>query len=222
MHRVTSLLIPLLLLASPAPELPKVFTSAKVAFPRIGEVSIKANVKQGSNPHLSFRSSRGGLLLDAVVGTGKGWKESVVELQPDWVMEKLAFVVIHRPGLPDPLVVALAMDPGGSDCAYRAALFGEVSGRLKELTPDLSDHDFRGGDVLSRRPDGAWALTVYSERYQANDVHVNGPSRMEVFVYRYDSTLGQFIKTSEKETEYGEIPESDPDLVWLFGDFAQC
>ena len=61
-----------------------------------------------------------------------------------------------------------------------------------------------------------------SERYQANDIHVNGPSRMAVFTYIYDGSLGRFVEAGQREIAGGEPAESDPDLVRLFGDFAQC
>lgn len=219
----TTCLLAVLQLLSPASELPKVFTSANVKFPSNGDVSIQAIVKQGDYPHLIFRSQKNAPpLLVATIGSGSYWKESIVKFQPDWVLEKLGFIMIHRPGLPDPTIVALAMYPGASDCGYRAALFGEVGGQLKELTPSLPDHAMRGGDLLAKDAKGDWTLTVYSERYEANDAHVNGPSRMARFSYVYDKSLGRFIENGHMESRAGGPSETDPNLVWLFGDFAQC
>lgn len=148
--------------------------------------------------------------------------ESIDKSNPDWVDDKLSFIILHRPGLPDPLIVALAMSPGGSDCRYRVALFGEVRGHITELTPELPDHLTRGGDLLAKNAKGDWTLTLFSERYQANDVHVNGPSRMAVFSYAYDKSLGKFIETSHREIRDSEPSDTDRNLVRLFGDFAQC
>jgi hypothetical protein len=180
-------------------------------------------VKQGGLPRLIFRSSDGAqILLASNIGTGADWVSPIDKSDPAWVADKLSFIVLHRPGLPDPLIVALAMRPGGSDCGYRVALFGEVRGQITELTPELHDHLTRGGDLLAKDANGKWTLTVYTERYQSGDVHVNGPSRMAMFVYGYEQSLGKFIETSHGEIRDGEPSETDPNLVWLFGDFAQC
>jgi len=124
--------------------------------------------------------------------------------------------------LPDPLVVALAINPGGSDCAYRSALFGEVQGRITQLTPELQDHYTRGGDFLTKDASENWKLTVYSERYQPNDVHVNGPSRMAVFDYTYDTSRHRFVQSGHGETNYSDIYANANNLLRIFGDFATC
>ncbi len=213
----------LLALTQPSLESPKVLTSDSVHFPSSGDVMVAAVAKQGELPHLLFRSpSSAQVLFDSDVGSGPEWASPIDRSDPGWVAYKLRFIVLHRSGLPDPLVVALAISPGGSDCRYRIALFGEVQGRVTALTPELHDHWSRGGDLLAKDSRGDWKLTVYSERYQANDVHVNGPSRMAVFVYAYDKSHGTFVETSHREPRFGDLSETDPDLVRLFGDFAQC
>ena len=213
----------LIIAAQAATKSHTVFTSENVRFPMSGDVLVTATVKQGELPRLAFRSQPDGrVLLQTNVGNGLYWKAPIDKAQPEWVAETLGFVVLHRQGLPDPLVAALGMSPGGSDCRYRVALFGEIQGHVTELTPELGDHLTRGGDLLAQDANGNWKLTVYSERYQANDVHVNGPSRMAVFVYTFDTSLGKFVETSHRDTPYGDLSDSDPNLVRLFGDLAQC
>jgi hypothetical protein len=202
---------------------PKVLTSESLHFPTSGDVMVNAIAKQGGLPYLIFRLPNSAqVLLASNVGSGTEWASPIDKSVPDWVANKVSFIVLHRSGLPDPLIVALAMSPGGSDCRYRVALFGEVQGRVTELTPELHDHYTRGGDLLAKDAVGDWTLTLYSERYQVNDVHVNGPSRMALFVYTYDKSQGKFIETCHRETSSGTLSETDPDLVKLFGDFAQC
>jgi hypothetical protein len=224
MHPASWLATALLLaITQPSLDSPKVFTSEGVRFPSSGNAMVTATVKQGGLPRLVFRSSGGAqILLASNIATGADWVSPIYKSDPNWVADKLSFIVLHRPGLPDPLIVALAMRPGGSDCGYRVALFGEVRGQVTELTPELHDHWMRGGDLLAMDAKRNWTLTVYSEQYQTNDVHVNGPSRMARFVYRYDQSLGKFIETSHGEIRDAGPSETDPDLVRLFGDFAQC
>ncbi len=213
----------LLAITQPSLDSPKVLTSGSVHFPSSGDVIVTSNAKQGGLPHLTFRFLNDARVpLTSSIGSGTEWASPIDRSDPDWVADKLSFIVLHRTGLPDPLIVALAISPGGSDCRYRVALFGEVQGLVSELTPELHDHWTRGRDLLAKDANGDWTLTEYSERYQANDVHVNGPSRMAVFVYAYDKSLGKFVQTSHSEIRYGDLSETDPDLVRLFGDFAQC
>ena len=213
--------------ASPANDTPKMLGSGKVNFPLEGSVSIEAVVKQGQQPHLIFRSSSNGkVLLSAVVGKTADWKEYTDANDPNHVLSGLRFVVLHRHGLPDPLIVALAMYPGGSDCRYSMALFGEVEGEIRELTPDLPDYWFRGGAELSRRgSSGETRLIVSSEHYSANDVHVNGPSRLAVYTYKYDPAQEKFVEISHSLVRDADGTVSSPDsinLVSLFGELAQC
>ena len=212
-----------LLLAASASESPTIFTSRTLNFPKAGPVLIEGTVKQGHYPRLSFHSQENGrLLLDAEVGRGSLWKEVVGTERPNNLDIDLRFTVLHRPGLPDPLIVALARRQGGSDCGYNSAIFGEVNGRLLELTPSLPDHWMRGQVVLSRSREGQFKLTVTSERYQPKDVHYAGPSRMALYVYSYDREQGKFVEVRHSEVNSDDLHEAGEDLSSLFGEFAQC
>ena len=54
---------------------------------------------------------------------------------------------------------------------------------------------------------------------QTSDIHLNGPSRLAAFVYRYDTSHGQFIRTRQTNTTCRGISETDPNLIRPFGDF---
>jgi hypothetical protein len=198
-------------------------TSTTVIFPENGPVSILGTVRQGDYPRLVFRSQRTGqLLLDAQVGKSD-WKEFIDRDHPDDLDISVRFVVLHRSGLLDPLIMALVRQQGASDCRYNSALFGEVHGRLSEMSPDLPDHWMRGQILLSGAASGnPVTLTVTSERYQANDVHDMGPSRMAVFVYTYEEPEGKFVETRRTEEKSEDLHLAGEDLIGLFGAFGQC
>jgi hypothetical protein len=224
--RIYSIFATLLLwlAAQSSQRVPGPFSSVTVNFPKNGLVLIQGIVKQGEHPRLLFRSrQQGNLLLNAQVGTNDNWKEFVDKIHPNELDMGLRFLVLHRSRLPDPLIVALVREQGGSDCRYNSALFGEVDGRLTELTPELPDHWFRG-QVLLRMPlqGGSITLTVTSERYQNNDAHYTGPSHMEVDVFTYDASQGKFIETRRSEVNTDDLKVGGEDLVSLFGSFAQC
>ncbi len=212
------------LLLGPATDSLQPLISATVTFPKSGPVSIEGIVKQGAHPRLVFHSQQTGqLLLDAQVGKSEYWKEFVDKYQPNDLNMSIRFLVLHRIGLPDPLILALVREQGGSDCGYNSALFGEVDGRLSELTPSLPDHWFRGQTLLSSGTSGGpITLTVTSERYQAKDVHYTGPSLIAVYVYTYDSSQGKFVEARRTEVKSDDLHSTGEDLIGLFGEFAQC
>jgi hypothetical protein len=106
---------------------------------------------------------------------------------------------------------------------YNSALFGEVHGLLSELSPELPDHWERGLILLSEgAPGNSRALTVTSERYQANDVHYKGPSRTAVYRYVYDPSQGKFMESQHIEVNSNDLHAVGEDLISLFGAFAQC
>jgi hypothetical protein len=199
---------------------PQPLASATVSFPAIGTVSISALAKPGDFPRLVFSSKQTGrTLLDAQVGRENDWR-GILNYPGE---TDIRFVVLHRPGLPDPLIVALAKRELASDCAFNSAVFGNVEGQLSELTPALPDHFLRGGIFLSPAAGGKPAmLTVTSERYQAKDVHYTGPSRMTVFIYTYDSSQGKFIETRKSEANTDSLKVLGENLIELFGEFPNC
>jgi hypothetical protein len=200
-------------------------TQAQLAsFPTVGHVSITATVKQGENPTIRFRSELSkNLLLQAELG-GKDWREFRAQDDPDAIDQSIAFVVLHRNGLPDPLIAILVKRAGGSDCSYLPALFGESNSTIHQLTPLLPGFLTRGKVLLSSSATGHPAtLTIASERYDwKKDVHYTGPSRMATFVYTYNPVLGRFIKTSSREIKTEDMKLSGEDLMKLFGDFPNC
>jgi len=195
---------------------PKPHISSKVIFTKNGPVAIKSIVKTGDFPHLQFRSVRTSkLLLDAQVGGTEDWQKS----DPD---TRVRFIVLHRAGLPDPLVVSIAKENGGSDCRYNSALFGEVNGQVVKLTPPLPDHWGRGAVFLSPETARPVILTVTSERYQDRDTHYRGPSHMAVDTYSYDSSQGRFVNVQHTESNTNGLQISGERLLALFGDFDEC
>jgi hypothetical protein len=210
-------------LGAPANSRQEVLTTSTVDFPKSGPILVRAVVKQGDHPRLSFRSERTGeVVLNADVGKPSEWTEPVDKSDPKHLSTSVGFIVLHRQGLPDPLIVALARAQGGSDCSYNSALVGEVSGKLMRLTPDLPDHETRGNVWLSSESPGTTTLTVTSERYLDSDVHYKGPSRMAVSVYRYEPSEGRFVELRGAEVDSTDLHVSGEDVMSLFGAFTNC
>ncbi|MGO4210201.1 hypothetical protein AB4Y89_23415 [Terriglobus sp. 2YAB30_2] len=157
--------------------------------------------------------------MDAVIGEGEDWREIVDKGDPQHHLLEEYVVAFHRQGLPDPLLIVMAKYPGGSDCRYKPALFGEVDGRVTQLTSAIPDYDTRGGAFLYTRA-GSTVLTVTSERYQEHDVHYLGPSRMAVYRYAWDGA--RFILKSKAQVSTDAVRTPGEKLDDLFGQALGC
>jgi len=203
---------------------PQARTSATVIFPTSGPVAVQEVIQQGDYPYLIFRAqSSGKLLLKAQVGWNSDWKEFIDKENPAYRDIDMDFVVLHRVGLPDPLIVAAVPQTGGSDCRYNSALFGEVNGKVTELTPALPDRLLRGEMLLSKQSSNTNAvLTVTSERYQSGDIHYTGPSRMKVYTYIFHSEQGKFVESRHTEIKTDNLHVTGENLMELFGELGRC
>lgn len=190
-----------------------------VTFPKEGKVEVLTEVAQGRHPRILFRSVQTSkVLLDATVGTEGIWREIVDKDDPEHHVIDEVLVSLHRPGLPDPLVVSMARYGGGSDCPYKPVLFGEVAGSIAQLTPNIPNYETRGGIFLSTGAE--ITLTVVSERYQEHDVHYSGPSRMAV--YRYVWNGSRFLLKSQAQVPTDAVHVSGERLDDLFVDVLGC
>ena len=106
----------------------------------------------------------------------------------------LRFRVLHVKGLPDPLVVGLAVSPGGSDSGWEAAAFGVVGGKLREVTgfEGLQTGDRGGfyfGDLGGGIGPGAAVWTdVWDLDYEGHP----SPHRYEIKLYSWNRVNKRF------------------------------
>jgi hypothetical protein len=106
-----------------------------LTFNALGRVRVRAVEVPHQLPRLEFAAASGGRRLLAVtVGTSD--REAFIREPGDSLINSLVrFRALHVEGFPAPLVLAVAVRPGGSDHGFEATLVGEVNGRLKVLTP---------------------------------------------------------------------------------------
>jgi hypothetical protein len=103
--------------------------------------------------------------------------------------------VLHIAGLPDPLIVGIAISHGGNDGDWEAVAVGAVNGNLKDLTPDrLTTSDQGGfffGDLEAGRGlgeaewQGIWDLDCDCEAHF-------GKHQYEMKVYKWSEEAKRF------------------------------
>jgi hypothetical protein len=131
--------------------------------------------------------------------------------------------VLHTAGLPDPTVLVVDRYLYADDCGITPALVGVWNGRLQVLTPKLPQSLTRGGAYLKDGSDDRPAkLTVVAERYQSGDVHVDGPSKMAVYEYNFDTNSGKFVLIKHKEVPNDAVKINGNDLALAIPELGSC
>ena len=125
---------------------PKVVQSAIVHFPHHGEVKVESIEQVGKFPKIVFTNVKtGAALYRSAITDPDGW----LKLTDDEVSQPfLRFREVRSPGFPTPLIMAVAVYPGGSDDGSYLAVFGEANGRFARLTDKLVDTAVQGGFYL--------------------------------------------------------------------------
>lgn len=177
--------------------------------PGIGEVLIETSRPSNQLPTIRFRDAKRRLLLEGKIGTSDPSIFRVNPLENEGGRENpiLRYAIIRDLGS-TPIVFAVSMYGGGSDCEYEAAAFGEHKGRLQPLflTQPLVNAEggmFFGDLGLGRgRGFAVWNLIWGSEGHVA-------PHRYRLDLYRLDAASGKFTKIYGKVTHSAYATDSD-------------
>lgn len=167
---------------------PRVSQQEIVNFPGLGRVSVSAVETFGESLHLEFRDAQTGRLLDTQYFGGTAPSAELMEMNPF-----LRFTVMHVRGLPDPLIVGVAVTPGVSGSRWQSVAVGAVDGELRDLTFESLEASNLGGlyygDLGGGRGPGA---ASWNWVWGYDDEGHYGPHRYELTVYRWNPESGRF------------------------------
>ena len=105
---------------------------------------------------------------------------------------RLRFKAMHFKGLPDPVIVAVSLSPGGSDSTYEMEAFGPVEGRLQELTrTDALTTDEEGGFYIGDLGQGVGLGAAVWEDLDERGAH-HDPHRYKITFYKWNDENVQF------------------------------
>ncbi|MGC2545487.1 MAG: hypothetical protein WA426_06545, partial [Silvibacterium sp.] len=191
-----------------------------IQVPGLGSVSIHSVRTVGTTPFVSFLNQQGAEIFRVTPETGKFW---VVQDIDDATGPHIYYEIFHASGLPSPLVLVVDHYVYADDCGYSPVIVGLTGGRLQAIAPKLPEFATRGGAYLSVPTGNTQAqLTVVAERYQIHDIHVNGPSKMAVYVYDFDKKLGQFRLVRQQELPTDKVRVSGKSILSIIPEFASC
>jgi hypothetical protein len=119
---------------------------AVVAFPTVGRVTVEARFTPSlpkenealQRPVLIFRSPEGRELQRVEFAVGDNWHS------------ELNFTVVQLPEFTDPLIIAVAVEPGGSDHHYESTVIGVVDGKIQDLLKEHPRSNVQGAFCLGR------------------------------------------------------------------------
>ncbi len=200
-------------------------------FPGIGEVFIQTSRPNNELPRLIFRNAQGRLLPKGSIGFSN---PSIFRMNPLENSEGRKNPVLHYSVIRDlglkPIVFAISMYGGGSDCEYEAAAFGEHNRRLQPLFIKQPLVNAEGGmffgDLGLGRGVGfaswnfIWVL--------GSEGHAD-PHRYRLDLYRLNAHTGKFVKIAEKVTRaayasdeevLAELGVAYPNLLRSFPDLG--
>lgn len=133
----------------------------------------------GQPPKLIFVGRENKLIYSTAFG----------ERFPDNVFSYVAPFVRFRSyrlgGLPEPLIVAVMVSPGGSDVGYEIKLIGEKNGRIGTLTPEPISLSIQDGIYLGyiNKKHGT-GMIVWRHMWE-NEAHYDA-HRYTIGIYRWD------------------------------------
>jgi hypothetical protein len=191
-----------------------------VDFPGLGPVSIHAVRAKGSVPYVDFVAQDSKQLLRVEPETDKFWQVYDVR---DATGPCIYYGVLHVAGLPDPLVFVADRYVYADDCGVTPVLVAVSGGNLQVLTPKLPEFWTRGGAYLRPGSNGQpTGLTVVAERYQNKDVHADGPSKMAIYEYTFDSNAGKFVLIGHKEIPTDDVRVEGKNLSLTIPELGTC
>jgi hypothetical protein len=154
-------------------------------YSRLGELRVEADESVGNAPRL--------VISEALSGRSIFSKALGDPILPEMVSRPiLRFTVNEGPRPQSPLILAVAMSPGGSDCGYEGIVVGESKGRLAVLTPKPVGTYAEGGMYLGDLGNSrGFGLAVWNFIWAEDESHVD-KHRYEVSLYRYDAVQSRF------------------------------
>lgn len=114
---------------------------------------------------------------------------------------KIRLKVINIAGISSPLIHLVIVQPGGSDYFFWSALFGEVNGKIKLLTPSTTTFSWEGGVQIGDLGKGnGTGVAVWNPIWGDGEAH-HGEHIYEVEFYNFNKKLGKFTKTKKVKTQ---------------------
>jgi hypothetical protein len=179
---------------SPSPDRRRVTQETGVTMPVIGKVRVAAYQGLGDGPEVTFTSMTSG-------------KELLAEFFSDdgaWSLEhgQVRFRVVRIKGLPNPIIISIGMNPGGSDSGWECVAAGVVNGELEQLTYEHLFTSNEGGFFFGDLGRGiGLGAAQWDFVWGEDEAHVS-PHQYEVKLFKWDGWRFQWHKVVRTRRTY--------------------
>ncbi|SRR6266404_675169 len=174
-----------------------------ISFPQIGAVRVSAH--EGKGLELTFVDEKSGEnLLTCYLGSYRwNWSDNPAYAESN---PKLRFKAISVEGLPNPLVIGIALDPGVSDSAWEAAAVGVVNGQLERLNWETLESSNGGGFFFGDLGHGLGLGAAQWDFVWGEDEGHIGLHKYEIKLLKWNGRRFEWLKVFRTRGEY-EIGE---------------
>ena len=179
----------------------RISQEAIVRFPEIGEVRVCAHEDFGKSLRLTFIDQESGRELLSTYFGSSNWNWNNDATTADW-NPKLRFRSISVKGLPNPLVIGIAMNPGGSDSAWEAVAVGVVNGRLEPLTYETMQTSNEGGFFFGDLGHGIGFGAAQWDFVWGEDEGHPPPHKYEVKLYKWNGWRFEWERVFRTRRKY--------------------
>jgi len=185
----------------------QIVQSETVTFPRLGKLIVKARENAGKRPEMMFLSEKTNKTIFS-----ETIKDPQNLLLPDPINEGgfgpyLRFIVLRNTGTASPVIMAVAMYPGGSDNGYYLTLFTESGGRIVDLTPKPLLNNIQGGWYFGYLgPTYGYGLAEWAFIWGQGEDEIHY-SLHRYALYIYGLRDGKLMRTLRRETRHKYHPQ---------------
>jgi hypothetical protein len=185
---------------------PKITQSAIVRFPHHGAVRVESVEQVGRFPQIVFTDLKNhAVVFRSAITDSDGWLKPTDE---EFTKPFLRFREVRSAGFPSPLIMAVAVTPGGSDDGFSLAVYGEIDGKFARLTDKTIDTDIQGGYYLGFL-NKELGYGLVSWEFIWDDAHY-APHRYFMTIYRLQGGKFRKVLSVRSRRKYDPYHSSEP------------
>lgn len=121
---------------------------------------------------------------------------------PVGVSSHTRFKIISTKQFSGPLIVAIAMAPGGSDCAWEMSVAAAVNGKLEELTYEHLETSDEGGFFVGDLGNRVgFGVAQWDFVWGEDEAHVS-PHQYEIKIYKWNGGRFEWFRVFRTPAKY--------------------
>lgn len=177
---------------------------AEVEFPGVGKTTVRMIERDKEAPTLEI-VPQGRKRTPARFVMGRGDDFFIIEDMNSLLRCQARFKILNVKGFPDPLIVALAVTPGGSGHGFEMELVGLVGGRFQRLSANRLQVSNLGGFHVGDLGEGQVGVAVWDFIWADGESHYE-PHRFTFSLYGVNSRSNRLVLLRKQKSakKYGD------------------